>query len=476
VTVSDGDLADEATFTWTVRPRTAATCVTTLSPRATSMGAGGGAGVVEVHVNSASCAWTATTGASWLTITGGAAGTGDGVVYFAVARNDGAERTGVAAIGGQLFTITQAAASSACAVSITPPSATAPSGGGEGSFAVTTPSACAWTATSSSPWLAVSTATDAGRVDWSASPNHTPAARTASVAIGDTTVLVTQAAGSDGTPYDLVGTVSAARVVLTWKAPRSAAVNQYLVEVGTATGLADVMSHYTGTPSPSLTAPRPADGTYYVRVRGIAAAGPTAPSNEVVLTVGDTTPAAPRALAARVNGDALTLNWLPAAGESEVGGYFLEVGSAPGTSNLAAFATGSTQPTFSASGVAPGTYFARVRALRGSRRSGPSTEISFTIGTTACEAAPSVPSGLVATVEHGVVTLTWAAAPGDPSTYQIEVGSAPGLSNLAVVETAAGVTTFRASAPAGTYHVRVKTRSACGVSGASPETTVVVNP
>ena len=336
--------------------------------------------MIGVAVNSASCAWSATTAASWLTITGGASGSGDGVVYFAVARNDGAARIGAAAIGGKLFTVSQAAASTTCGVSITPPAATAPSTGGDGSFAVAPQTDCAWSATSSSPWLTVSSSPGDGRVDWTATPNYTPAARTASIAIGDTTVIVTQSAGSDGVPYDLSARASAARVIVTWKAPRAAAVNQYLVEVGSATGLTDVLSHYTGTPSPSLVADGVADGTYYIRVRGVTAAGTTAASNEVVLTVGDATPAAPTALAARVNGDALTLNWLPAAGDAAPGGYFLEIGSASGASNLAAFPTGSAQTTFAAAAVAPGTYFARVRALRGSRRSAPSAEISFTIG------------------------------------------------------------------------------------------------
>ena len=60
----------------------------------------------------AGCAWTAvsnTTNPTWLTITSGASGSGNGSVTFTVAANTGAQRMGTLTIAGQTFTVTQGA-------------------------------------------------------------------------------------------------------------------------------------------------------------------------------------------------------------------------------------------------------------------------------------------------------------------------------------------------------------------------------
>jgi hypothetical protein len=64
----------------------------------------------SISVNtSASCAWTATSNASFLTVTQGASGMGDGTVQFAVAPNTGAERTATLTITRAAITITRRA-------------------------------------------------------------------------------------------------------------------------------------------------------------------------------------------------------------------------------------------------------------------------------------------------------------------------------------------------------------------------------
>src|SRR4029078_6805485 len=62
------------------------------------------------------CAWTATSNASWLTITSGASGTGNGSVGFSIAANTGAARSGTLTVAGQTFTVNQAAPPAACNV------------------------------------------------------------------------------------------------------------------------------------------------------------------------------------------------------------------------------------------------------------------------------------------------------------------------------------------------------------------------
>ncbi|MFL6466137.1 MAG: BACON domain-containing protein [Bryobacteraceae bacterium] len=60
----------------------------------------------------AGCTWTAISNASWLTVTAGANGTGNGTVSFHVDVNSGSSaRTGTLTIGGQTMTVTQAGTS-----------------------------------------------------------------------------------------------------------------------------------------------------------------------------------------------------------------------------------------------------------------------------------------------------------------------------------------------------------------------------
>jgi hypothetical protein len=87
--------------------------------------------------------------------------------------------------------------------------------------------------------------------------------------------------------------------------------------------------------------------------------------------------------------------------------------------------------------------------------------------------APGAPTALSSAVAGLGVTLNWAAPSQGPATaYQVEAGSAPGLANLAVIQT--GGTSFGASAPAGTYYVRVRARNAGGLGPASNEVVVVL--
>ena len=55
------------------------------------------------------CAWTASSNASWITITSGASGTGNGRVGYLVLPNVGGSRTGTLTVAGETFTVSQAA-------------------------------------------------------------------------------------------------------------------------------------------------------------------------------------------------------------------------------------------------------------------------------------------------------------------------------------------------------------------------------
>jgi len=85
--------------------------VAALSAGAASVAAAAGSGAITVTA-AAGAAWTAVSDASWITITSGASGTGNGAVTFSIAANTGAARSGIIIIGGTEFTVYQEGASS----------------------------------------------------------------------------------------------------------------------------------------------------------------------------------------------------------------------------------------------------------------------------------------------------------------------------------------------------------------------------
>jgi predicted phage tail protein len=144
--------------------------------------------------------------------------------------------------------------------------------------------------------------------------------------------------------------------------------------VGIATGRTDV----------TLTAPADArslvqdnvpNGAYYVRVRALTPRGPTPPSNEVLVSIGEAAPPAPTNLEASVSGSRVVLSWSPAAGIGAQ--YLLEVGFAPGTSEIVMPVGART--SVEVTGVPPGAYYVRVRAIAGQTPSAASNEVNVVV-------------------------------------------------------------------------------------------------
>jgi len=87
-------------------------CTYAIAPVSKPFISSGGAGTVDVTAGSG-CPWTAVSGASWLTVTSGSSGTGNGTVGYAVQANPStAQRVGSILIAGASFTITQAGSTS----------------------------------------------------------------------------------------------------------------------------------------------------------------------------------------------------------------------------------------------------------------------------------------------------------------------------------------------------------------------------
>jgi len=191
-------------------------CNATISPTSQNIGAAGGAGTPVTVAAATTCQWTAASNASWITVTAGATGAGNGTVAFSVAANGGAARTGTLTIAGRAFTVTQAAASvpppsdpsppppsppppsppASCTYSISRTTDSVPMQGDNGNVNVSTSNGCSWSAGSNVSWITITSGasgTGDGTVRYLVAPN-VGGARTGTLTIAGHTFTVTQAA------------------------------------------------------------------------------------------------------------------------------------------------------------------------------------------------------------------------------------------------------------------------------------------
>jgi hypothetical protein len=166
-------------------------CTFAVSPDRIGTGASATTSRVEV-TTSANCGWTAVPGATWISVTSPASGTGSGFVDLAFAGNTGPARTGTLTVGGRTVTITQ---DSGCTINLSSTAQPAPASGTAGSVNVTTGAGCSWTAVSQVPWIAVTggaSGTGDGAVQFSVETNATGAPRSGTILIGGVTFTINQ--------------------------------------------------------------------------------------------------------------------------------------------------------------------------------------------------------------------------------------------------------------------------------------------
>jgi hypothetical protein len=292
-------------------------------------------------------------------------------------------------------------------------------------------------------------------------------------------IVVNAAAGSlgpAGSPTSVVASTSGSNVAVSWNNPFDGSVPlSFQIEVALASNAGTIVASLDVGRTYSFGTAAPA-GHYLVRVRSMTAAGPGAASNFVPFSIGPlpitSAPDAPMDLRAVVDRQTVALSWNLPDDSATAQSFFVDVGSAPGLSNLGTFDTLSAARSVIAPNVFPGTYFVRVRAQNVIGVSGPSNEVRVYVEASGCAPAPT---DLMATVSGSQVGLTWNPPfQGPVLGYTIEVGTASGLSNVASV-VSGPQRSASAFAPSGTFFIRVRTRTAgCALGAPSNEVIVVV--
>lgn len=155
--------------------------------------ANGYSGFVSVHTGPA-CAWTAYSNASWITIFYGANSVGSDNVSLGIAANQSIlSRSGSVTIAGHTITVNQPGI--ACSYQVGVNVLSFPSSGGPGLTSVIATGDCPWTATTSDPWITITSATSGsgnGVISFSlaANPSHSP--RSGTIRIADQSVTINQ--------------------------------------------------------------------------------------------------------------------------------------------------------------------------------------------------------------------------------------------------------------------------------------------
>ncbi|HKP11149.1 MAG TPA: BACON domain-containing carbohydrate-binding protein, partial [Blastocatellia bacterium] len=189
--------------TFTVN-QTATPCQYSLSPMSANYPAEGGTSSVNVTTLTG-CAWKPNSNATWIVVSqGGAAGSGS-FRYLVLANPEGQPRTGTVTVGPVSFTVTQDA--SPCLFTLSPPGKLMDVAGGEARFDLACPNGCNWNATTSDPWITITTeASGIGPTTISllvrGNPNSTP--RQGSISVGGQTfAIVQESAGATGCTFQV---------------------------------------------------------------------------------------------------------------------------------------------------------------------------------------------------------------------------------------------------------------------------------
>ncbi len=223
------------------------------------------------------------------------------------------------------------------------------------------------------------------------------------------------------------------------------------------------------------------------RMIGLCFAGLLAAAGVVGTSAQGVPPGAPSNLTFTVSGGTVWLNWTASQGMTPdfsptSSFYRLEAGGSPGTtfftwdsSSLGDTPESRKMPymltSFAAAGVAPGTYYVRVRGVNGGVVGPASNEVVVPI-TGGCQ-VPGAPTDVTAIMRLGNwLFMGWNPGNGGaPSSYVVHAAVTPGGAPVAVLGTNQAYLNV-SPVPNGVYYVRVYAVTPCGTSPASEEITV----
>jgi serine protease AprX len=171
--------------------------LTTVAPASAVAQRGGGKGAAVVTAPTTATPWTAVSNDAWIILTSPTGGTGSGLVTYEVRENfTGHLRVGTVTIARRTFTILQSGfAAGICNNSIAPAGSGFESGGGPGSLTVTAGPECAWTATTKTGWITVTSGAVGignGSVNYTVEQNTTGSARKGTIIVAGRTFNVKQ--------------------------------------------------------------------------------------------------------------------------------------------------------------------------------------------------------------------------------------------------------------------------------------------
>ncbi|MBX3729300.1 MAG: trypsin-like peptidase domain-containing protein [Candidatus Sumerlaeia bacterium] len=174
-----------------------AACSYSISPVSRSLSSSVATGQTISVTAGAGCTWSATSDAPWITVTGGASGSGNGTVTYSVAANTtSSQRQGTITAAGQTHTVTQAGVP--CNYSVSPSSRSVVfSGATDQTLSVTAVSGCNWSATTTASWISItggSSGSGNGTVMYDVAANTAASQRQGTISVAGQVHTVTQAA------------------------------------------------------------------------------------------------------------------------------------------------------------------------------------------------------------------------------------------------------------------------------------------
>jgi hypothetical protein len=206
----------------------------------------------------------------------------------------------------------------------------------------------------------------------------------------------------------------------------------------------------------------------------------------IVVTTGTTTvdfdlqagpaalvPGAPSDLMARIADGTAVFSWKEPSDMGTPTDYVLEVGLSSGTTLVSIPVAGTR---YTATGVPPGRYFARVRGRNSAGVGRAASEYEFTVNVDG-SGAPDPPTSLLIFTDGSRIHASWAGAPsgGATSDYVLEVGSSPGASNIATLPVGArSVFSYEPLPPPGVYFVRVRARNPLSIGRPSDDVQLAI--